>query len=160
MSAQRFAVDTMLGRLATWLRLLGLDATYGSHLSGRALLRHARAEGRTLLTRDRRLLRDAPQQPILFVESDHFRDQLRQVVRAFAIDPFTHIFTRCSRCNAPVSPIAKSEVEGRVPPYVFSTQDHFVRCQVCHRIYWAATHYERVRVELRAMGFGDATPAT
>ncbi len=160
MSAQRFAVDTMLGRLATWLRLLGQDATYGSHLSGRALLRHARAEERTVLTRDRRLLREGRHQPMLFVAGDEFRDQLRQVVHAFGIDPFRHVFTRCALCNAPVLPIAKSDVEGRVPPYVFSTQQHFVRCQVCQRIYWPATHYEHVRAELRAMGFREAAPST
>lgn len=159
MTPQRFAVDTMLGRLATWLRLLGQDATYGSHLSGRTLLRHARAEGRTILTRDHRLLREAGRQPILFVEGDRLRDQLLQVVHAFAIDPVGHIFTRCSRCNAPVSPTAKSDVEGRVPPYVFNTQERFVRCPVCQRIYWMGTHYDRVHAELRAMGVGQTTTA-
>jgi hypothetical protein len=53
----RFAVDKMLGRLATWLRIVGQDATYGAHLSGQTLVRHARAEGRTILTRNLRLRR-------------------------------------------------------------------------------------------------------
>jgi uncharacterized protein with PIN domain len=153
MAVHRFAVDRMLGRLATWLRLIGQDATYGSHLSGLALLRHARAEGRTILTRDHRLLRHLSGMPHLFIESDHFRDQLRQVVATLGVDPFVHTFTRCARCNAPVVPIPREAVGRRVPPYVFATQQHFVLCPECGRVYWPATHQEHARDELRGLGF-------
>lgn len=152
----RFAVDKMLGRLATWLRIVGQDATYGAHLSGQALVRHARAEGRTLLTRDRGLLRHPAGVPLLFIESDHFRAQLRQVIAAFQIDPLAHPFTRCARCNEPVLPVAKAEVADRVPPYVLATQPRFVRCPRCKRIYWPATHHEHVAKELAALGAKDA----
>jgi hypothetical protein len=147
----RFAVDKMLGRLATWLRIIGQDATYGVHLCGQALVHHARAEGRTLLTRDRRLLRHPTGVPLLFIESDHFRAQLRQVIAAFQIDPLAHPFTRCARCNEPVLPVAKAEVAERVPPYVLATQPRFVRCPRCNRIYWPATHHEHVAKELAAL---------
>ena len=149
----RFAVDKMLGRLATWLRLIGQDATYGPHLSGRTLVRQARSDGRTILTRDHRLLREPQPPPLLFVESDHVREQLRQVVEACALDPCAQLFTRCLRCNEPVVAVPKAELEHHVPPYVFATQERFVRCPRCRRVYWAATHYDRAREELRAMGF-------
>ncbi|MFQ5667435.1 MAG: Mut7-C RNAse domain-containing protein [Candidatus Binatia bacterium] len=153
MAAPRFAVDKMLGRLATWLRLTGHDATYGSHLSRRTLIREARVDGRTILTRDHRLLRERNRPPLLFIEDDDFRAQLRQVVHAFDLDPFNRLFTRCARCNVPVVPISKAEAAKRVPPYVFTTQAYFVHCPRCQRIYWPATHYEHVRRELQAMGF-------
>src|SRR5262249_51263141 len=126
MTPVRFAVDTMLGRLATWLRLIGQDATYGAHLSGLALIRHARRERRVVLTRDRQLLRQPPQTGLLFIEADHFRDQLRQVVTAFNLDPFRSIFTRCARCNTVVVPVPASTVQELVPQYVFATQQRFV----------------------------------
>jgi len=148
---QRFAVDKMLGRLATWLRIIGQDATCGGHLSGPALLRHARLEGRTVLTRDRRWLRRRVDVPLVYVESDQFRAQLQQVVTAFGIDPFAHTFTRCTRCNQPVLPVPKDEVAEQVPPYVFATQTHFVRCPRCRRIYWPATHSARVREQLQTL---------
>ena len=151
----RFAVDKMLGRLATWLRIIGQDATYGAHLSGQALVRHARAEGRTLLTRDHRFLRQSTGVPLLFIESDHFRAQLRQVIAAFQIDPLAHPFTRCARCNEPVLPAAKAEVADRVPPYVLATQARFVQCPRCKRIYWPATHHEHVAKELAALHAKD-----
>ena len=154
MDAPRFAVDKMLGRLATWLRIIGADASYGSHLSGRILLRHARSEGRTVLTRDRTLCKEKTDRPpLVFIESDAFRDQLRQVVAAFDLDPFAQLFTRCTHCNEPIVPLTKSVVAGTVPSYVFSTQEHFVHCPRCHRIYWAATHHSRVRDELHRLGF-------
>jgi uncharacterized protein with PIN domain len=147
----RFAVDKMLGRLATWLRIIGQDATYGAHLSGRTLLRHARTEGRVVLTRDRRLSRQRTDIPLLLIASDHFREQLQQVMTAFGIDPLAHRFTRCARCNDPVVPVPKADIAGQVPPYVYATQTHFVQCPCCQRIYWPATHAERVRREIEAL---------
>ena len=154
----RFAVDKMLGRLATWLRLLGYDATYGSHLGGRSLVRHARAEGRTILTRDRRLLRDPQVPPALFVNSTHFREQLRQVIAAFKLDAAHKMFSRCALCNVPVAPVAKEQVASRVPPYVLETQAEFLRCPKCHRIYWSATHVDHMRAELQGLRRGAALP--
>ena len=155
---QRFAVDKMLGRLATWLRIIGQDATYGGHLSGQALVRHARTEGRTILSRDGRLQGRHVNVPLLFIESDHFRDQLRQVITAFHIDPVANAFTRCARCNQPLVPVDKAAVARRVPPYVFATQPAFVRCPRCKRIYWPATHHQRVLQEIAALGLSVVPP--
>ena len=152
MSTTRFAVDTMLGRLATWLRLIGQDATYGSHLGARGLIRHARAERRTILTRDHRVPRAAGGLSVIFITSDDFREQLRQVIHACALDPFASLFARCIACNTPVVPVLKAAVANRVPPYVFTTQEHFARCPSCLRIYWPGTHYDRVREQLQQMG--------
>ncbi len=140
----------MLGRLATWLRLIGQDTAYGPHLAGRTLLRLARAEGREILTRNTALMRRADV-PALYIESDHFREQLRQVVRHYHIDPFAAAFTRCRRCNALLEPVPRPQAAVRVPPYVAQTAGDFVRCPRCRRIYWPGTHQERMRAELRAM---------
>jgi len=148
----RFVADKMLGRLVRWLRLIGQDVTYGPHLSGVGLIRAARNEARMILTRDRRILKTRNAPPYLFIESDHFREQLRQVIQAFHIDPCARIFTRCARCNHPLETIAKDKVQDRVPPYVFSTQVRFSFCRVCRNVYWPATHQERMLAELRALG--------
>ena len=155
MITHRFAVDKMLGRLATWLRLIGQDAIYGSQLGGRSLVRQARTEGRIILTRDQRLVRTASDVCVLAVASDDFRQQLRQVVLACQVDPFATLFTRCTECNTPVVAVLKAEVADQVPPYVFATQEHFARCPRCHRIYWSGTHSARVREQLRAMGYRE-----
>lgn len=155
MITHRFAVDKMLGRLATWLRLIGQDTLYGSQLAGRSLIRHARRDGRIILTRDHRVVRAASDLSVLFVASDDFREQLRQVILPCRVDPFAALFTRCTRCNTPVVAVLKAEMAGHVPPYVFSTQEHFARCARCQRIYWSGTHYDRVREQLRMMGYQE-----
>jgi len=150
----KFAADRMLGRLARWLRVIGQDAAYGPQLSGYGLIRAARREGRLILTRDRALAKKSPP-PCLVIESDQFREQLRQVVRACQLDPLKQAFTRCVECNSLLRPVAKEGLEGKVPPYVFSTQEKFSLCPTCRRLYWPATHQQRMAAELRAMEFGS-----
>ena len=144
----KFIADAMLGRLAKWLRLLGIDTVYDPRLRDTELIRLAATEGRILLTRDTRLLRRRGIPPSLFVIHDHFRDQLRQVAHAFGLDLRLARFNRCSRCNELLVGRSKEHVRDRVPPYVFETQDHFFQCPACGRIYWAATHLERIRSEI------------
>jgi uncharacterized protein with PIN domain len=146
----KFAVDRMLGKLAKWLRVLGHDAIYGEHLSGPGLIRVARAENRLILTRDRGLKKKQPQD-YLFIESDHYREQVRQVIRACGLKPLDHAFTRCLECNLVLEPRSKAEVEKRVPPYVFVTQEHFSWCPKCRRVFWPGTHHQKMLEELKQL---------
>jgi uncharacterized protein with PIN domain len=148
---QKFAADRMLGRLAKWLRVLGQDVIYGPHLSGYGLIRAARRENRLILTRDRGLKIKQPPE-FIFVESDHYEDQLRQVVRSCQIGSPDQLFTRCLECNTRLQPIAKASIKEKVPPYVVSTQEKFSRCPDCGRVYWPATHQQRMIEELRRLG--------
>ena len=142
----------MLGKLARWLRIIGQDVVYGPHLSGYGLIREARKEGRTVLTRDRAIVEKRPPDYLL-IESDRFREQLKQVVEAFGLDPLKDAFTRCVECNSPLERAPKQAVQEKVPPYVFATQERFSFCRGCKRIYWPATHQEKMAAELKAMGF-------
>ncbi|MGH7929977.1 MAG: Mut7-C RNAse domain-containing protein [Candidatus Binatia bacterium] len=150
----KFAADRMLGKLAKWLRLMGQDVVYGPHLTGYGLIRAARQEGRLILTRDRRLKQKQPP-AFLFIESDHYREQLHQIVRACDLDPLARAFTRCAECNAVLEPRAKQAVEKLVPPYVFSTQERFSACPQCRRIYWPATHHEKMLAELQKISLTE-----
>jgi uncharacterized protein with PIN domain len=148
---ERFAVDRMLGRLARWLRILGHDVAYGPHLRGRSLADCARREHRLLLTRDTRLLRDPELPPHLFIRSDHFREQIREVAASvpLATAPF---LSRCLGCNRSLEEIGRDAVRDRVPPYVWETASRFLRCPRCDRLYWPATHRTHMLRELAALG--------
>jgi hypothetical protein len=150
-----FAVDKMLGRLARWLRVLGHDVAYGPHLSGRTLVECARRERRLLVTRDTRLLRDPHLPPHLFIASDHFREQLRQVAAAVPLGG--GFLRRCLDCNRPLEAVARDEIQTQVPAYVFATQEQFLRCPRCGRPYWPATHRAHMLAELDALGLAVAT---
>jgi uncharacterized protein len=149
----KFAADRMLGKLAKWLRIIGQDVIYGQHLSGYGLIRAARAENRLILTRDRGLKRKQPPD-FLFIESDHYREQLRQVIRYCHLNTLAKTFTRCLECNILLERRPKSSVEKIVPPYVFTTQENFSWCPKCRRIYWAATHHQRMIEELKSLESG------
>ncbi len=150
MTAPRFIADGMLGRLATWLRILGCDVEYFGDLPDGEIVERAERTGRVILTRDTLLVRRrGARENHLFVAGDGWRDQLRQVVAAFGIDPGSRLFTRCVRCNAPLEPVDKTRVAGRVPPYVYATQEVFSDCPSCGRLYWKATHHAEMERQLR-----------
>jgi uncharacterized protein len=147
-----FLADRMVGRLAKWLRILGYDTAYLPQLSPQGLLREGRRQGRILLTRDTRLLRQKDAPPLIFIRDDHFREQVKQVVTECGLTPLELLFSRCSECNQVLKEVAKESIQDQVPEYVWQTQDTFHRCSECHRIYWGATHKTRVLAELRRMG--------
>jgi uncharacterized protein with PIN domain len=149
---RRFFADAMLGKLAKWLRILGCDVAYDPAIPDGEIGARARREGRVILTRDTLLIRRREvRDNHFFVRGDSYRDQLRQVVTHFHIDPSEGLFTRCVRCNEPLMEVAKSLVVGKVPPHVYRTQESFGTCTCCGRIYWKATHrqeMERLRKEM------------
>ena len=124
----RFAADRMLKRLARWLRLMGADVICDDSASGAETLRVARAEGRPMLTRDKRL-RTASD--VLYVESHLFRDQIREVMQHYPFDPSRWAFTRCSFCNELLRSVPREALVRRVPPFVYATHESFAVCERC-----------------------------
>ena len=147
------AADAMLGGLARWLRVLGLDVAYDPALDDAALVRLAAGEGRVILTRDRRLVQRRLARNHLLVASDEVGAQLRQVLGQLAIVPDpARLLSRCLRCNLPLVALDAELARERVPPYVASTRERFRECPRCGRVYWSATHVERMRERLAAFG--------
>lgn len=145
----RFLVDHMLGRLVTWLRLLGCDTLYAGAMEDAQIARQAQQEGRIVLTRDRELARRSNILSIL-VDSEHVDEQLAQVVRQ------CHISTaaaspRCTLCNGELADMPREQAQGRVPPYVYQTQQRFLLCSTCGHIYWQGTHWEGMTRRLAAV---------
>tara|TARA_B100000315_G_scaffold148219_1_gene137075 strand:+ start:1568 stop:2050 length:483 start_codon:yes stop_codon:yes gene_type:complete len=149
--APRFVVDINVGRLATWLRVMGYDTLFPREADDSDLVRIALREGRVLVTRDagfgrRRAVRNG-QMRVVRVEADDLRSQLRQVVRELKLDPAGG-FSRCVRCNEPLHSLDKKDVDGRVPPYVFRNHSRFTECPGCRRLYWRGTHWSKMIAEL------------
>ena len=148
----RVIADAMLGKLAKWLRIMGCDVEYFSEIPDKELAKRACAEKRIILTRDTLLIRRRKVRGnYFFVEGDSYKDQLRQVVQHFSIDPAARLLTRCLICNALLNDIDRTQVEYRVPQYVYETQAVFRVCPLCSRIYWHATHKDAIVRQLEAM---------
>lgn len=143
----RFLADNMLGRLAKWLRILGYDTEYAFDASDSDLIAQAQSEGRILLTRDTSLIRRKECRNYIFIRSDHWREQLRQVYEEAGLN-CDSLLTRCVVCNARLKAVDKQSVESVVFPYVYKTQERFFKCDHCSRIFWPATHVSRIIDEI------------
>ena len=143
----KFVVDCMLGSLAKWLRILGYDAAYWPHADDRELVRVARAEGRTLVTRDVELSRSRNVDTIL-IQSQRLEQQLRQMFQEVRL-PQAERFSRCPTCNGVLEPVDVEAVADRIPPYVAKTQPRFHRCLNCGKVYWPGTHRQAIERWLR-----------
>jgi len=149
----KFIADSMLGRLARWLRLLGHDTLYYPHIEKSLLLKIAREESRILLTRDTRLVKIRGLQNFLLLRENNPFKQLRSVIKAFRLDPEDKsgspvILSRCAVCNAELNNIPKEKIKNVVPEYVYKTSDIFRQCQECGKLYWKGTHPEKFRKKL------------
>ncbi len=145
----RFIADEMLGKLARWLRMAGLDVAYEREITDARLLEMAQGEGRFLLTRDTRLIRRLKPEAYLFIHKDHLPEQVREFFGRFPeLKASGSPLTRCVECNTPLVSLTKAEVKGKVWPYVYETQEHFTTCPTCHRIFWEATHVKHIKEKL------------
>ena len=133
-----------LGRLAKWLRILGFDAEYSKESNPASLIIQALREERAILSRNHRLPA-ARGLKIIILKEEKIREQLREALKILAVEPSGQImFKRCTICNVGLEPIAKEKVNGKVPEYVFKTQESFFICPKCNRIYWHGTHWGNV----------------
>jgi uncharacterized protein with PIN domain len=149
----RFLVDGTVGKLARWLRVLGFDAAYVSECEAAAIARLARQSGRTVLTRSREVADRLGGSSIL-IESEHLRGQLEQVVESAGRDA-CRPFSRCNVCNRRLERVDKETVRGRVPEFVYATQESFSTCPECGRYFWHGTHYANMLEQVRLIVEGD-----
>ncbi len=139
-----FVLDGHLGRLAAYLRMLGLDCLYRSDYTDEELTDISVNQGRILLTRDRRLLMQKVISLGYCLRSLNPGQQLEEVVRRFGLVRWVRPFRRCLRCNALLQPVDKEAILERLEPLTKKYFDKFHICPACNQIYWQGSHYERM----------------
>lgn len=148
----RFVADVHLGRLAGYLRLLGIDTYYRNDADDDVLLAASVDGGRTLLSRDTGLLKRRRLTAGAFVYETDPRLQLREVIERFALHDCLAPFSRCSHCNAAVEPIDAAAAARAVPARVLRRGERVSRCTGCGHLYWRGTHEARLRQRLAEVG--------
>jgi uncharacterized protein with PIN domain len=141
----RFVCDVHLGKLARHLRMLGLDAAYDEQAEDPAIVAQALREKRIILTRDKGILKHGDVTHGHWVRSVEPRQQVVEVLRALDLRGRLDPFTRCLECNGVLRPVDRDEVAASLPPTVLERQTRFARCPQCRRVYWAGSHYDRMR---------------
>jgi uncharacterized protein len=141
----RFVLDSHLGRLAAYLRLLGFDCLYRNDYGDPTLAEISVRERRILLTRDRRLLMLKQITRGYYVRAHLPQAQLAEVMTRFDLFAARHPFTRCLHCNGMLHPVAKEAVAERLQPRTRQYYDAFWQCDTCGKVYWKGSHYRRMQ---------------
>jgi len=106
-NAMMFVVDTMLGKLSRYLRIMGYDTFYQTSYSDQRLSELVK-EGRILLTRNHTTATRYTN--AFFIDHDRVKDQLKAVDSSLRLTrDRKDWFSRCTVCNSPLSK-AKLEV--------------------------------------------------
>lgn len=141
----RFLADSMLGKLARWLRILGFDCAHEQEIPDAQLVHKAIDQRRILLTRDRALPDEWRVAGVYVVRAEQTYDQLAEVLRCFELSDAVRLFRRCSRCNAKLEVVRPEAVVDRVPPDVLARQQELRQCGECRRVYWEGSHTRRMQ---------------
>ena len=141
----RFVLDTHLGKLAAYLRMLGLDTAYDRDYTDENLARLSLDEKRILLTRDRGLLKRNLIIRGYFLRATNPREQLIEVLQRFDLFHLISPFERCMHCNTLLRSVAKETIADRLLPETRQHYEEFRTCPKCDRIYWKGSHYQRMQ---------------
>jgi len=147
----KFFADRMLGRLAKKLRILGFDTLYFSDIPKNEIFRLCKKEDRILLTRDKQIAKRAWKEKVafFFLKSDKWYSQLKAVKDRFNISlEDCLLFSRCSECNGFLEHIDKEKIKNKIPEYVYLTNNEFLMCPKCGKVYWRGTHTENIMNDL------------
>jgi O-6-methylguanine DNA methyltransferase len=167
----RFLTDRMLGKLSTWLRILGYDTVYAADLAiqdgegwkgevegkdeDSALVSFAEQQGRIVLTKDKRLAALAERRGVRSVlsKADDVMEQLQELLRHDVPIHLEPTAVRCSVCNGELRQVEADEAEvlkGRdyVPSDLIGEWEFWI-CDRCGRIYWEGSHWQDIRERLK-----------
>jgi uncharacterized protein len=137
----------MCGGLARWLRVLGVDASYTPGIADAALVEHALAERRIVLSSDAKLFERRPlahgdlrgvQLPVGL----RLMEQVEFVVAALGVAVG---FPRCTVCNGELEVVGRADVADVVPARSLIWAREFYRCRACRQVFWEGTHWRRIR---------------
>jgi O-6-methylguanine DNA methyltransferase len=162
----RFVTDRMLGKLSTWLRILGHDTVYAADIAliegeqddeDNALVAFAAHEARILLTRDKDLITSARKQGVHCVQitTDEVMEQLQELLRHNLEITLEPVPVRCSKCNARIRKTEASDedvltAKSYVPKHLIGKWDFWI-CERCGRVYWEGSHWQDMRERLRPL---------
>ncbi len=155
-SEPKFIVDHNVGKLARWLRLMGYDTLFFDGEDDSTMVAIALDEGRVILTRDTQIMKrrvvTSGQLRAILLQSDRPELQMRYVIDTLHLNPEYNPFSICLECNEPLVARDKGELKDLVPPYVFETQEHYMECPACHRVYWRGMHWQAMMGRLAEFG--------
>ena len=143
----KFLADSMLGKLARWLRMLGQDVAYNVQLDDNELLDTAKKESRVLLSKDLELYQRAIARgaDAFFVEGKSESERLAEVAKRYGLELMIDMEkSRCPVCNTKLSATPKEQLSGELQKNTFTYYEKFWKCPNCGQIYWQGAHWRQI----------------
>ncbi len=162
----KFLADRMLGRLSSWLRILGYDTLSANSFAGLSnaaedtfMLQLSGSEERALLTKDTQLHIRARQKcgiPSLLVRDGDVLCQLNQVRQQYGlVFPEEPKPVRCSVCNGTLELVSiedilrsheinKLRTKGVDIEKFIHRYARFYKCSQCSKIFWKGQHWRNM----------------
>jgi uncharacterized protein with PIN domain len=150
----RFVADGHLGKLARHLRMAGFDTLWSNKWDDDEIVAISTLQKRTILTRDKGMLRRKEVERGYFVRATESEAQLAEVIRMLQLEGLVAPFTRCRECNVLLEDVSREAVLDRLPEKVRALYDRFKRCPGCERVYWEGTHFARMSRIFARLGDG------
>lgn len=147
----KFVLDVHLGKLARYMRMLGFDSIYKNNYEDDELVSVSLNDNRTILTRDREILKRNEVDHGYWVRNENAERQLKEIVERFQLRNQIKEFTRCIECNSILEETDKQKVIDRIPQKVNEWYNRFFICQGCKRIYWEGSHYEKMTALIKKL---------
>ena len=143
----KFLVDSMLGKLSRWLRMLGYDVIYDVKLNDSDLLALAKKENRVLLTKDLELYKRAIARGIdaYYSEGKSEADRLAELSKRYGVILEVNMDRAyCPICNTKLQPTPKEKLSNELQKNTFIHYDDFWKCPNCGQIYWQGSHWKQI----------------
>lgn len=141
----KFVNDVQVGALAKYMRMCGFDTLYNNKFSAHDIAGISLKERRTIITRDRKILKQSNVTHGYWVRNSDPERQLQEVIKRFQLEKSIMPFVRCILCNAMLEDTPKNEIMHLLPANVRETRNEFKRCTGCSKIYWQGSHFVRMQ---------------
>ena len=133
------------------MRMLGFDTSYKNNFIEDEIVNLSVEENRTILTKDRGILKRSAVTHGYFVRSREIKKQLIEIINRFDLKNQIQEFTRCIECNSILESVSKKEIVDLLPPKVSQSQESFFSCPGCKKIYWKGTHHHKMNALIQSL---------
>ncbi|MFW9827798.1 MAG: DUF5615 family PIN-like protein [Candidatus Thorarchaeota archaeon] len=156
----KFLADSMLGKLARFLRIFGYNTVYANDLvelykvdpvPDHLLIDYAKKNERIIITKDYHFYKSYKENSI-FLEGEGVYNYLRQLKKENGLSfKFNLKKARCSVCNSNLERIVKKDsIKNLVLRDTFNSYNDFYQCSnvLCKKVYWQGSHIEDIQNKL------------
>ena len=153
----QFILDTHLGRLASYLRMMGFDTLYRNDYPDDELAEVSNVEQRILLTRDIGLLKRSLVVHGYYVRNTNPRKRLHEIAHRYHLIDKIQAFKFCMKCNGQLNLVDKATILDQISAKTAEFYTEFHQCDSCEQIYWKGSHYLKMESLLAEVVKGKIT---